>query len=222
MRYDVTAEAQARGEQRRCGHDPCAVPVLVPEHVAPPGRRRPRGCGAGGQLRCGVMDAVRVEVVHDERVAREHSPALPDRLAASAPVGDLETSRGRGAPVVPRNPSLLRAVRANSRGCGRRGQCDESAAVHDDGDGHARTWDLFEAHAEDEARDSVGRVVPEGKPRRGAATVPAGWGVEDGALFGVALCKVEPSAVAERGEFERGDQLDLTGFFDKLVEVNCV
>ena len=226
MRYDVTAEAQARGERRRCGHDPGAVPVLVPQHGAPPGRgrRRPRGSGAREQLCRGVVDAVRVEVAHDERVLREQAPALSDGLAASAPVGDLETSRGRGTPAVPRNPLLL-LVRIGPRagtGTRRRGQCDESAAMHDDGDGHTRTWDLVEAHAQDEVRDSIGRVVPEGKPGRGASTVPVRGGVEDGALFGVALCKVEPSALAKRGEVERGDQLHLTGFFDELVKVNCV
>ena len=215
MGYDVTAEAQARGEQRRSGNDARPVPVLVPQHGARPGRRRRRGrrprarrSGVRQQLRRGVSDAVRVEVAHDELVAREHPPALPDGLAASAPVGHLETSRGRGAPAVPRNPLLPADGSRTRTRAGRSGQRDENAAVHDDRDGHARTRDLFEAHAQGEACDSIGRVVPEGKPGRGAAAaVLAGcqWGVEDGARFGVALCKVQPSAVAERGELERGD-----------------
>ena len=160
------------------------------------------------QLRRSVPDAVRVEVAHDELVAREHPPALPDGLAASAPVGHLETSRGRGAPAVPRNPLLPTAGSRTRTRTGRGGQRDENAAVHDDRDGHARARDLFEAHAQGEACDSVGRVVPEGEPGRGAAAaVLAGclWRVEGGALLGVALCKGQPSAVAERGKFERGD-----------------
>ena len=85
-------------------------------------------------------------------------------------------------------------------------------AVHDDRNGHACTWDLFEAHAQNETRDSIGWIIPKGEPWRGAraiiAAAPAAVrarGVEDGILFRVALCKVESSAVTQRGELQHSD-----------------
>ena len=76
---------------------------------------------------------------------------------------------------------------------------DEGVAMHDDRDGHACTWDLFEAHAQNEARDSVGRIglewISRGKatgPRlvgrrgrgRGRGRGRVGAPMEDGVLSG--------------------------------------
>jgi hypothetical protein len=95
--------------------------------------------------------------------------------------------------------------------------------MNDDRDGHARARDLFKADAQDEARDSVGGVMPERKPRRRATgRRRVGCAIEDGILLGEAMRKVEPSAVAERGELQRLDELDPTWFFEELVEEDRV
>lgn len=81
MGYDVTPEAQPRGEQRRCCDDARPVPVLVPQHPDVPWNNR---CSTGSatsaaaaaaslslslrrggrKLRRSVPDAVRVEVTY--------------------------------------------------------------------------------------------------------------------------------------------------------------
>ena len=97
--------------------------------------------------------------------------------------------------------------------------------MHDDRDGHARAWDLFEADAQNKARDSVGGVMPERKPRRkatGGRRRRVGRAIDGEILLGEAVRKVEPSAVAERGEFQRLDELDPTRFFEELVEEDRV
>jgi hypothetical protein len=63
--------------------------------------------------------------------------------------------------------------------------------MNNDRDGHARTWDVFEAHTQDETRDPVGRIGLErkswGKAAAGRVGGRHGVGapvVEDGVLSG--------------------------------------
>lgn len=195
------------------------------------GRRRRRRREREPELRRGAADVVWVEVVQDELVVREHPPALSAGPAASVPVWDLEASRGRGTPAVPRNRRsffFLSCPHSRSRvrrACGCcRGQLDEGAAVYNDRDGHACAWDVFEAHAQHKARDSVGRVTLERKSRGKAIRRVGGVGgrLADGILPGQAVRKVEASAVAEWGELECPDEFDPAGFLDEFVEENGV
>ena len=187
-------------------------------------RRRRRRREREPELRRGAADVVWIEVVQDELVVREHPPALSAGPAAPVPVWDLEAARGRRSPAVPRNRRsfLPRRSCVRTRSCG--GQLDEGATMHDDCDGHACTWDLFEAHAQHEARDSIGRITPE-RESRGKATGRVGVvdaPVEDGILPGYTVRKVEASTVAEWGELKCPHEFDPTGILDEFVEENCV
>ena len=95
--------------------------------------------------------------------------------------------------------------------------------MHDDSDGQACAWDLFEADAQDEACDAVGGIMSEWKPRRKTSRGRrVGRAIEDGILLGEAVRKVQPSTIAERGQLQRLDELDPAGFFEELVEEDRV
>jgi hypothetical protein len=93
--------------------------------------------------------------------------------------------------------------------------------VHDDRNGHACIWDFFESYTQNEASDTIRRIVSKGKSRR-SATARTAFARKEGILSREAFCKVEPSTVAERREPKHPNQFESSWFFEKFKEENCV